>query len=166
MTTQRLIVIMGPSGCGKSSVAASLAEARQLTMLEGDDFHPDENVAKMADGIALNDRDRAAWLDNLMAAINTSTATTLVLACSALTSYVQRRLTSGTPRQVIFALLDAPKDVLAERLTGRADHFMPASLLDSQLAALSPPVNAIRIDATGTVEAITAHLRERLNQQT
>ncbi|MEL7445346.1 MAG: gluconokinase, partial [Pseudomonadota bacterium] len=133
-------------------------------MFEGDDYHPASNREKMAAGEALTDKDRASWLDALLEAIIHEMAPVAVLACSALTPYVQQRLRGCASHCVQFVLLEASREVLAERMQSRADHFMPLSLLDSQIEALSPPSDAIRIDARETVERIVAQITARLNE--
>lgn len=161
----KLIVVMGPSGCGKSTVSGALAQAIGAPMLEGDDYHPHANRAKMASGIALNDTDRASWLDRICEALRAEASPCVVLACSALTPYVQSRLRRAEARDVRFVLLDTPRELLAERMKQRRDHFMPAALLDSQLDALETPQDAIVIDASASIEAIVARIRDRLNQE-
>ena len=152
--TRRLIVIMGPSGCGKSLIGAGLAEALDAPMLEGDDFHPAANIAIMAAGIALTDAHRASWLDRIGAAVDRAEGGNVVLACSALTPYVQKRLRDMSAHTVRFFLLAAPREELLVRIDARSDHFMPASLLDSQLGALVVPDDALTFDACQSPEAI------------
>lgn len=128
------IVIMGVSGCGKSTLGSAAAGRLKRPFLEGDDLHPPANLAKMAAGSALTDDDRWPWLrlvrDWIVAHPDG------VVACSALRrSYRDLLWTAGT---VLFAHIDVPADILRQRLTDRTDHWMPASLLDSQLAALEP----------------------------
>lgn len=159
---RELIVIMGPSGCGKSSVSAALAKAIGAPMLEGDDFHSDANRAKMVSGKPLTDSDRAGWLDAIWHALEAHLAPRIVLACSALTPYVQSRLREASNREVRFVLLDVPRAVLAERLKARTNHFMPPALLDSQLEALKAPEDAIVVDANQSVDAIVAEVASRL----
>lgn len=160
--TERLIIIMGPSGCGKTTVAAALADVLRIPMLEGDAFHPVANRDKMASGNPLDDGDRAAWVEAIVEAVDASNEPMLVLACSALTPFVQSRLEGVADRQAIFVLLAASRETLAERITSRTDHFMPASLLDSQMEALNPPEHVIRVDASQSVDNIIAQLLTRL----
>ena len=158
-----LIVVMGPSGAGKSRVGSALAAELSVPMLEGDDFHTDEARKKMASGIALEDADRTVWVDRLVAQIEAETAEQVVLACSALTHYVQRRLRNQVSRHPVFVLLDAPREVLADRMQQRDGHFMPVSLLDSQLEALRAPDDAIVVDACESVETIVDSICGVLN---
>lgn len=132
---------MGVSGCGKSTLGALLAGALDCPFLEGDDFHDTEAVAKMRAGQPLADNDRWPWLDRLGAAIGESLTTQggVVAACSALKRGYRERLRAAIGAPTRFIFLDAQPDELRRRLTQRAGHYMPASLLDSQLATLERP---------------------------
>ncbi|MEO0466464.1 MAG: gluconokinase, GntK/IdnK-type [Pseudomonadota bacterium] len=143
---QRLIVIMGVSGSGKSTIGRALASGAGWPFLEGDDFHPPANTSKMAAGAALTDADRVAWLDAIAAEVVGRNDPRIVLACSALTAFVQQRLSRDMGRAAIYCWLDAPKAVIKRRMLAR-QHFMPTSLLQSQLDALSPPPEAFQFDA-------------------
>ena len=133
-------VIMGVAGAGKTLIGERFARAIGAGFVDGDDFHPPENVAKMAAGVPLTDADRAGWLTTLAARIARARAggAPLVVACSALKRSYRDTLRSGDPT-LRFVLLDGPRDVIARRLSGRHGHFMPAALLDSQFAALERP---------------------------
>ena len=126
---------MGVSGCGKSTVGRLLAEKLDAKFIDGDDLHPEENKAKMAAGIALNDEDRWPWLDKVGESLANDER--IVIACSALRrKYRERILTKGTG--TVFVHLSGSREILAERMASRPNHFMPLSLLDSQLATLEP----------------------------
>lgn len=131
-------VVMGVSGCGKSAVGSLLASALGVPYVEGDDLHPSVNVAKMAAGTALDDADRAGWLDALRQRIATARAqgSGLVVSCSALKRSYRELLRGGDPA-LRFAHLDGPRELLERRMQ-RPGHFMPPSLLDSQLRTLQP----------------------------
>ena len=131
-------VVMGVSGCGKSAVGSLLASALGVPYVEGDELHPPENVAKMAAGIPLDDADRAGWLAALRQRIATARAhgSGLVVSCSALKRSYRDLLRDGDPA-LRFAHLDGPRELLERRMQ-RPGHFMPASLLDSQLRTLQP----------------------------
>jgi carbohydrate kinase (thermoresistant glucokinase family) len=131
------IVVMGPSGCGKSTLGAALAARLGVPFIEGDALHPPENLAKMAAGVPLDDADRAPFLDAVGAAL-AARPEGAVASCSALRRTYRDRLRARAGR-VAFVLPLAPRAVLAARLAGRAGHFMPASLLDSQMATLERP---------------------------
>ena len=132
-------VVMGVSGCGKSEVGQRLAQALGVRFLEGDAYHSPSNVAKMAAGIPLDDADRADWLRTLQAEIAQAHASGegVVLACSALKRRYRDVLRDGAP-DLRFAHLSGPRDLIAERMLTRTAHYMPASLLDSQLRDLEP----------------------------
>lgn len=138
---QRLttLVLMGVSGAGKTSVLAALADQLGWPMLEGDALHPPANVARMAAGIALTDEDRAPWLAAVSAWIAEREAArqSSLVTCSALKRRYRDVLRRGHP-SVWFVHLQAPRAVLDARIRTRAGHFMPASLLGSQLDALEP----------------------------
>jgi len=147
------VIVMGVSGSGKSTLGAALATAIGCPFLEGDDFHAPESVEKMRAGIPLTDDDRWPWLDRLGHAIGATVAgnAIAVAACSALKSAYRDRLKEAIPVPVGFVLMDANRDELLRRLTARAHHYMPASLLTSQLDTLErprPDEPAIAMDAT------------------
>jgi gluconokinase len=134
---------MGVSGSGKSTLGALLAETLRCPFLEGDDFHAPEAIAKMRGGEPLSDEDRWLWLDR----IGTATAQSIaihgraVVACSALRRRYRDRLRAAIGTPVKFILLENDRARLLERLANRPCHFMPASLLDSQLATLERPLD-------------------------
>lgn len=159
-------VVMGVSGCGKTTIGTALARALGVPFVEGDDLHPPENVERMAAGIPLTDADRAGWLRALsqrLAGARSSSAG-LVMSCSALKRAYRDVLRTGDPG-VRFIFLDGPREVIAERLASRTGHFMPAALLDSQLATLEPPgpdEGAWRCDLTDSADDIEADLLRRI----
>jgi gluconokinase len=134
---QPVLVVMGVTGAGKTTVARILAERLRWDFAEGDDLHPAANVAKMSAGIPLTDEDRWPWLDLVATWIRTHTAAGVpgIITCSALKRIYRDRLSGSN---VVFVHLIGARDVIAERLAGRVDHYMPASLLDSQIALLEP----------------------------
>lgn len=132
-----VLVVMGVSGTGKSTVAGMLAGRLGWDLEEGDDLHPAANVAKMASGQPLTDEDRWPWLDKIGAWVHLHTTSGMpgIITCSALRRVYRDRLRGPG---VAFVHLDGSKQVIGERLSKRLDHYMPASLLDSQLATLEP----------------------------
>ena len=130
---------MGVSGCGKSSIGQRLADALQVPFIEGDSFHSAQNVAKMAAGRPLTDDDRAGWLQALQTQIRNARTnnTGLVLSCSALKRRYRDVLRAGDST-LRFAHLLGTRDLIAARMEARTGHYMPLSLLDSQLAVLEP----------------------------
>ena len=133
------IVVMGVSGSGKTSAARELTRQLGWEYIEGDDLHPEANVAKMAAGQPLDDEDRWPWLRRVAEVIGEREAagTSLVLTCSALKRSYRDLLRDGHP-SVWFAHMEVSQQVLADRLAQRQGHYMPPSLLDSQLATLEP----------------------------
>ena len=162
-----LYVVMGVAGSGKSLIGAAFARALGLDFVEGDDYHPAENVQRMASGIPLTDADRMGWLLALAARIRVAkdAGTGLVVACSGLKrSYRDLlRAESGAPR-LQFVFLRGDRSLIAERLADRRGHFWPASLLDSQFDALqepSPDEEAWVCDIADSPENIVAGLVAR-----
>ncbi len=133
-------VVMGVSACGKSTVGRLLAQARGATYLDGDDFHPPQNVARMAAGQALTDADRQGWLRALGARLARARAAGegVVLSCSALKRAYRDVLRQGAP-DLRLVFLHGSRELLAARIAARSGHYMPPSLLDSQLATLEAP---------------------------
>jgi gluconokinase len=135
-----LYVVMGVSGSGKSLIGASLARELGVDFVEGDEYHPAENVRRMASGVPLTDDDRAGWLRALAVRIREArdAGAGLVMTCSALKrSY--RDVLRAEANELRFVFLRGPRALIAERLARRRGHFMPASLLDSQFATLEEP---------------------------
>ncbi len=158
-----VIVVMGVSGSGKTTHGRALAAALGWDFADADDFHPPANVAKMSAGAPLDDADRAPWLASLRAEIERRLAaeSPLVLACSALKQAYRDALWADRPRMRL-VFLDGPRELLATRLDERPGHYMPASLLDSQLADLERPSDAVRIDISDTPETQVAAARAAL----
>tara|TARA_R110000787_G_scaffold14348_17_gene44405 strand:+ start:3451 stop:3951 length:501 start_codon:yes stop_codon:yes gene_type:complete len=157
-----LIIVMGVAGSGKTTVGAGLAEAAGWPFVEADDFHSDANREKMASGVPLTDQDRVGWISAIAAHVAESEAPRMVLACSALTRFVQERLMRDSGRLCRFVWLDVPVADLRARMASRAGHFMPVSLLESQLAALKVPDGAVRMDAMCPVSELILRLQEAL----
>lgn len=134
------IVVMGVSGCGKSTVGRAVAQALGWPYIEGDDLHPARNVALMAAGTPLTDADREGWLAAVGRSMAAQVAPPLgvVAACSALKRSYRDQLRAAVPG-ALFVHLHGPQPLLAQRLAQRKGHYMPASLLQSQLDTLQPP---------------------------
>lgn len=138
----RAVIVMGVSGCGKSTLGALLSQALGYPFLEGDAYHSPEAVAKMRGGEALTDDDRWPWLDRLGNAAATTAADHggAVVACSALRLAYRDRLRDAVGGGVRFVFLENSRERLLARVGNRPGHYMPPSLLDSQLATLERPV--------------------------
>jgi gluconokinase len=157
-----VIIVMGVAGSGKTTVGSALAAALGWRFVDADDQHSAESVAKMARGEPLNDGDRWPWLDRLRAIIDGALAGpgNLVLACSALKSSYRGRLAGDDAgRRVRFVYLAGTPELFRARLTVRPGHFMKPSMLDSQLAALEAPADAITVDAAWPVDQIVSAIR-------
>ena len=161
-----IVVVMGVSGSGKTVVGQALAAALGWPFIEGDDYHPPANVAKMAAGTPLTDADRGPWLDRLaaeMAAI-LGRGGHAVLACSALRQSYRDRLARAarTPGDVRFVHLKSDYATIAARLAARRHRYMPASLLASQFATLEEPNDAMVVDAGTAIADEVARIRDWL----
>lgn len=142
-----IVVVMGVSGSGKTTIGAALATRLGWSFVEGDDWHPPQNVAKMSAGTPLTDEDRFPWLDRLNAELRAreERGENVVVTCSALKQSYRDRLTRGLARwQLVF--LHGSFELLSNRMAERKHRFMPASLLQSQFTVLEPPTNAIAMD--------------------
>lgn len=155
MTNARAIVVMGVSGCGKTSVAEGLAAALAAAFIEGDSLHPAANVEKMSKGVPLDDTDRWPWLDIVGRALSDALAQdkSIVISCSALKKVYRDYLRAAAGGTLAFVYLKGSRELLLSRMTARRNHFMPATLLDSQLATLEDPseepgVVTVAIDAS------------------
>jgi carbohydrate kinase (thermoresistant glucokinase family) len=157
-------VVMGVSASGKSTVGRLLAQARGATYLDGDDFHPPENVARMTAGQPLTDADRQGWLTALRARLAQARTARegVVLSCSALKRRYRDVLRQGAP-DLQLVVLHGSRALLAARIAARTDHYMPASLLDSQLATLELPQadeNAMAFDVALTPQQIVDAIQQ------
>jgi gluconokinase len=160
-----VIVVMGVSGSGKTTVGRLLAEALHAEFVEGDGYHPPENIEKMRRGIPLEDADRWPWLAIVSAEIDRwlAAGSTVVLACSALKQRYRDILAKGRSG-VRFVHLEGDKALIRLRLDRREGHYMPAVLLDSQFAALEPPADSVTVDVAGTPAAIAAEIVQALHR--
>jgi gluconokinase len=144
-----ILIVMGVSGSGKTTLAKTLAKLTGWQFAEGDDYHSEANRQKMHSGIPLTDEDREPWLETLHTLILKwyQSGENGVLTCSALKRAYRETLTADLPVAVYrFVLAEAPKEVIAQRMKAR-QHFMPAELLDSQIATLEAPADAVHVSA-------------------
>lgn len=156
-------VIMGVAGSGKTTIGAAFARALAMPFLEGDELHPPANVQRMAQGIPLTDDDRRPWLLAIAQQLRDAqrAGLGLVVTCSALKRSYRDLLRSASGAALQFVHLTGDRDIIAARLAERRGHFMPASLLDSQLATLEAPAPDERAwvcDVSESPEAILANL--------
>ncbi len=163
VTLPHPVVVMGVSGTGKSTIGRALADALEVPFVEGDDLHPRANRDKMAQGIPLTDADRAPWLDAVAAELGRP----VVVACSALKLRYRERLREAAPDLSLVYLHGTP-ELLAARMEGREGHFMPTSLLRSQLDTLEAPdgdENPIGVDVALRPDEIVELVVHRLEQE-
>jgi gluconokinase len=168
-STGTAIIVMGVSGVGKTTVAQALAHRIGGRYIEADEFHPPENIAAMAEGTPLTDTMRHPWLETLsevmQEARTSQPETTAVLACSALKRAYRDILRAKNPNAIVI-YLEAYPEVIRMRMAARQDHFMPSSLLDSQLATLEPPTSeeaCVTVDASLTLYQMMRHICDALN---
>jgi carbohydrate kinase (thermoresistant glucokinase family) len=162
-----LLVVMGVSGSGKSTVGLGVAEALQIPFIDADDLHPSSNVHKMAAGIPLIDDDRWPWLATVGAALADHRETGAVIACSALKRSYRNAIRTLAPHS-LFILLDGSPELLARRVAGRAGHFMPPALLESQLTTLEPFANheaGLVVDIAFSTESVIVHILDFLRDR-
>ncbi len=160
-----IVILMGVTGTGKTTVAKALALRTGWPFAEGDDYHSEANVVKMKAGIPLTDTDREPWLEALHGVIAgwVKADSNGVMTCSALKESYRQTLVAGFPEDAVhFVLLEGSKTVLERRLERRKGHFMNPALLNSQLATLEKPKDALRVEVTnspdGEVDTILAGL--------
>lgn len=153
------IVIMGVSGVGKSTIGALLSNATGIPFFDGDDFHSQANIAKMAAGKPLNDTDRQGWLERLHQLIQAQLLVKgCIIACSALKNNYRNVLSNGLDNLVQYVYLHGSYDEILQRLQQRKGHFMQASLLQSQFETLEVPTDALVVSITKTPETIVAEI--------
>ena len=153
-----IVVVMGVSGSGKTEIGSRFAQRLGVEFIEGDDFHPPANVAKMRSGTPLTDEDRWPWLRALNGELKKRKSA--VLACSALKQAYREILFQGIQGSVLIHL-HGSFELIQARLKARQHRYMPASLLESQYAALEPPQGAIELDVSKTVEDCVESIAKR-----
>jgi gluconokinase len=153
---------MGVSGSGKTTIGTALARELGWRFVDGDELHPAANVGKMAQGIPLNDADRQPWLSAIRTLIQDYEAKRqdLIVACSALKQDYRNSLNSGTHIRWVF--LTGSRQLIRERLTQRAHHFMKSALLDSQLETLETPRDALIVNVAPPIDVVVRFIRQGL----
>ena len=149
---KKLIVVMGISGAGKSTAGEAIARRLEMPFIDADDFHPRENVLKMSRGQALTDEDRWPWLASIVQYVLESHRESWVLACSALKQSYRDYLAQRLEVETVY--LELKKEEAERRLQNRANHFMPSTLVQSQLDTLEIPTTGLTVDATLPIERI------------
>jgi gluconokinase len=158
-----IVLVMGVAGAGKTTVGRALAEELGWRFLDADDYHPPENIAKMAAGVPLDDADRRPWLAKMNQALLElqGEGSSAVLACSALKESYRQQLARGV-KDLEVVYLRGAFELIEERMNGRRHRFMPAALLRSQFAALEPPEQAIEVDVSAPVESSVSKIKKQL----
>ncbi len=159
-----IVLLMGVSGAGKTTVGTMLASQLGWEFADADDYHPAANVEKMRNGIPLTDADREPWLESLRSLIAAWIAAgkSAILACSALKQAYRDRLMVGASVRVVY--LKADRELLRERLLLRRGHYMKEGMLESQIATLEEPADAIVLDARSSVEDIVRAIQMRVKK--
>jgi carbohydrate kinase (thermoresistant glucokinase family) len=162
------LIVMGVSGCGKSTMASALGERLGLDMVDGDDLHLPESVAKMRSGIALQDADRWPWLDRIGHYLAQAQEPGRVVACSALKRVYRDRIREQAG-DVCFVFLDGDFDLIEQRMRQRVGHYMQPGLLDSQFRTLEKPqadeTDVIRLPITEPVQDMVVQALNALHNR-
>ena len=154
---------MGVSGSGKTTVGKALASALETPFYDADDFHQKKNIAKMEQGIPLQDLDRKSWLETLSKNLTQwEAATGAVLACSALKEMYRTALNSGVNNDITWVYLYGRSELIKERMAGRKGHYFKPELLDSQLADLEPPQYGWHFNISSSVDHIVKSILDKL----
>ncbi len=161
------LIVMGVSGSGKTTVGVAIAKARSIAFFDGDDLHSPEARAKMTAGIPLTDEDRAPWLERIAHVLADAAAHPdgAIIACSALRRIYRDRLRAVVGPSLRFLFLKGDKALMGARVAARKGHYMPASLIDSQFAALESPEgegDVVTIPADADLSAVLDETIERL----
>lgn len=160
-----IIIVMGVTGCGKTTVGRLLAGRLSLPFFDADDFHPGRNIIKMSKGTPLTDKDRYPWLLALSKLLQSEEKKEgAVLACSALKERYRELLQQEAAEKIIWICLEGSEKTIRERMQARTGHFMPETLLQSQLKTLEKPVYAHCLSIEKDPEAIVSDIVELLNK--
>ena len=163
MALNKVIFITGVSGVGKSTIAALLSKKLSIPFFDGDDFHSEENISKMASGIPLTDDDRKGWLHTLNNLAKKQVETNdCIIVCSALKEKYRTILSNGLELSTEWIYLAGDYEMIIERMKKRSDHFMPSTLLKSQFDSLEIPTDAFSVDINLTPEQIVEKIKEYL----
>ncbi len=163
--TASIVYIMGVAGSGKTTIGEKLSVATGIPFFDADDFHSTANKEKMRAGQPLNDEDRKEWLTSINElAKKQSLEKGAIIACSALKEKYRKVLAEGLKMPVQWILLQGSFDLIQERMKARKDHFMPASLLQSQFETLEAPANSIIIDIKNSPDEIVQYILQKIEK--
>jgi gluconokinase len=140
-----VIILMGVSGSGKTTIGNLLSKRTGFPFFDGDDYHPDANIRKMAGGTPLTDQDRKAWITQMADVINRATAKHKILACSALSEFIRALMIKEIMEPCYFVFLKGEYDLIKERMEKREEHYMKPGMLASQFETLEEPKSALTI---------------------
>lgn len=157
-----LVIIMGVSGSGKTVVGKQLAHSLSVPFQDADDYHPQENIEKMSQGIALTDTDRQPWLAHLNERIVDCQQTGVVLACSALKEAYRKQLSYGLEQQLVWVYLKGDYSLIYQRMQARKNHFMAPAMLQSQLDTLEEPANALVLEITHSIDFLVKTIKSTI----
>ncbi|WP_426369597.1 gluconokinase [Pseudocolwellia sp. HL-MZ7] len=158
-----IYIVMGVSGCGKSTVGSLLSEKLSVPFYDADDFHFPESIEKMSQGTPLTDEDRKPWLTLLANNIvQWESDGGAVLACSALKQSYRELLSSTTNKVVQFIYLEGSQELLSSRLRNRESHYMPETLLQSQLATLEVPQEALTVSISSSLDDMITEILQKI----
>jgi len=160
------LILMGVSGCGKTTIGEGVSSELGIPFYDGDDFHPQENIEKMAAGIPLNDVDREAWLNKLRDLIEAGLkdGKSGIIACSALKQKYRNKLLIDAKR-VFFVYLKGSFDLIFNRMNARSDHYMKADMLKSQFEALEEPDDVFTVDISRSPNEIISRVCSFMKQK-
>ena len=160
-----ILIVCGVSGTGKSTIGQLLADKMKLPFFDADDFHPESNVHKMKNGVALNDEDRRPWLELLSTKLSSWEGNGgAILACSALKESYRNILSLQCKSDICWVTLNGSTTLLTERLNARKEHYFDAKLLDSQLATLELPDYGLLVNVQLTPDQIVSDVSQWLNE--
>ena len=140
-----VIILMGVSGSGKTTIGNLLSKRTGFPLFDGDDFHPDPNIRKMAEGTPLTDHDRMAWIGQIADVVNSAPTKHKILACSALSKFIRALIIKEIKERCYFLFLKGGYDLIRERMEKREKHYMKSGMLASQFEALEEPESALII---------------------
>ena len=161
MDKSLIYIVMGVSGCGKSTIGKLLATKLKAPFFDGDDFHPEANVQKMANGLPLTDKDRKGWLQKLNEIAIEHKPSGTVIACSALKETYRNQLKQNLEKQMVFVYLKGTFEEIHARLKERQGHYMPIELLKSQFETLEPPEDAIHVSIYHSPDEIVSEVLDK-----